>query len=373
MQPTFTFFQLIFLLSAVQGFILSGLILRKKSGKASTWFLGSFILAFALASLKIVLQETIPDFRYKFPVPLLYQFAFGPLFYLYVKSSLHTGFRFTAKVGWHFLPVLLFDVLLFAVISFLGQGANPKQVYGAMFFTDCLAFISFAAYCGYAWRLIVHYKKQLSKSEISSRTAVFQWLNQLTIAAGLIGFAWLSYLLLVLTGSYKYLMGNMLPYYPAYVVVGAGIYWIGIKGYFQPHIDLISLPVPEKKILFAPDVLEEKKAGLLAAMRQHRYYCDEKITVQSLARQLDLPLKDLSHLINTGFGQNFNDFINQLRVEELKERLPDPKQRKYSVMGLATEVGFNSKPSFYRAFKKFTGQTPTEYLKKHLQTTDPEE
>ncbi len=373
MQPTFSFFQLIFLLSAVQGFILSGLILRKKSGKAGTWFLGSFILAFALASLKIVLQETIPDFRYKFPVPLLYQFAFGPLFYLYVKSSLHTGFRFTAKVGWHFLPVLLLDVVPFAIYFSLGPGAYLRQVYGAIFFTNCLAFISLTAYCGSAWRLVVRYKKQLNKSEISGRATVLQWLNQICIAAGLICFAWLSYLLLVLTGSYKYFIDTMLPYYPVYVVIGAGIYWIGIKGYFQPHIDLISLPVPEKKILFAPDVLEEKKAGLLAAMRQHRYYCDEKITVQTLAGQLNLPHKDLSYLINTGFGLNFNDFINQLRVEDMKKRLLDPKQRKYSVMGLATEVGFNSKPSFYRAFKKFTGQTPTEYLKKHLQATDPEE
>ncbi len=364
MQPTFSFFQLLFLFSALQGFILSGLILRKGTKRPASLLLASFILLFALASLKVVLQETIAGFGYS-PVPLLYQFAFGPLLYGYVRSSLDPGFAFSRKHYWHLLPVVLFDVLLFLVFCLIGPGRYTHQVPKLRFCTDVLACLSFMAYWGAAWRCIHVYKVQLKRNEPASRPAVGSWFNQVLLGAGLIGVAWLVYIVLVLTGYHKYWQDNMLPYYPVFVVVGIGTYWIGIKGYFQPHLDLIHLPAPEKKELLPPAVLAGRKAQLLAALQEHRYHFDEDITVQSLAGYLGLPAKDLSYVINTGFGQNFSDFINSLRIEDLKQRLLDPGQRKYSIMGLAAEVGFNSKPSLYRAFKKSTGQTPSEFLKQH--------
>jgi hypothetical protein len=74
-------------------------------------FLGLFVLAFVMGSVKIVLQEKIPYFNRDLPFPLLYQFTFGPLLYLCLKSVLTVSYRFTVRQLWHFLPSLLFDVL----------------------------------------------------------------------------------------------------------------------------------------------------------------------------------------------------------------------------------------------------------------------
>jgi AraC-like DNA-binding protein len=67
----------------------------------------------------------------------------------------------------------------------------------------------------------------------------------------------------------------------------------------------------------------------------------------------------LSFAINNGFGKNFNDFINELRIEEVKSRME--RSGDAGLLAIAFESGFNSKATFNRAFKKFTGLTPREY------------
>jgi AraC-like DNA-binding protein len=55
-------------------------------------------------------------------------------------------------------------------------------------------------------------------------------------------------------------------------------------------------------------------------------------------------------------------------VEEAKELLQDPDKSAYTVLALAEEAGFNSKTAFNTAFKRFTGETPTEYRKSRQQS-----
>ena len=60
---------------------------------------------------------------------------------------------------------------------------------------------------------------------------------------------------------------------------------------------------------------------------------------------------------------NFNELINTYRIQAVKERLIDPGYSHLSILGIAFESGFNSKATFNRAFKQFTQQTPSEFLK----------
>ena len=64
-------------------------------------------------------------------------------------------------------------------------------------------------------------------------------------------------------------------------------------------------------------------------------------------------------------GKNFFDYINTHRTEEFKKLVSNPNNRKFTLLSLAFECGFNSKSSFNKYFKKVTGQSPSEYLQ-HL-------
>jgi AraC-like DNA-binding protein len=82
-----------------------------------------------------------------------------------------------------------------------------------------------------------------------------------------------------------------------------------------------------------------------------------------MADDLQIPVRDLSLLINHKLDQHFFDFINSFRIEKAKKILEDPSKNKTTVLEILYEVGFNSKSSFNTAFKKHVGLTPTQYRK----------
>ena len=94
-------------------------------------------------------------------------------------------------------------------------------------------------------------------------------------------------------------------------------------------------------------------------MENERVFCDEQLTLESLAERLSVSRNRLSELLNGVLQTSFNTYVNQRRVEEVKRLLRDHPQR--SILSHAFEAGFNSKSVFYEAFKRFTGMTPQEY------------
>ncbi|MBC8084236.1 MAG: helix-turn-helix transcriptional regulator, partial [Hymenobacter sp.] len=95
-------------------------------------------------------------------------------------------------------------------------------------------------------------------------------------------------------------------------------------------------------------------------MATDRPYLVPELTLPELAAQLGTNTSVLSRVINTGFGQNFNDYVNGYRVREAERRLRDPRFRHYTLLAVALESGFNSKSTFNRVFKKLRGATPSE-------------
>ena len=94
-------------------------------------------------------------------------------------------------------------------------------------------------------------------------------------------------------------------------------------------------------------------------------FINPNLTLAELADQLNVSARELSGLINTKLGQTFFDLINSYRIEEVKKMLISPTSRDKTILELMYEVGFNSKSSFNTAFKKFTGQTPSQYKENH--------
>ncbi|EAZ79867.1 helix-turn-helix domain-containing protein [Algoriphagus machipongonensis] len=92
-------------------------------------------------------------------------------------------------------------------------------------------------------------------------------------------------------------------------------------------------------------------------------FLNPSLSLRSLAEQTDIHPNQLSWLLNEYLGKNFNEFINQKRVEHFKKLVVDPSNSHISLIGLAYESGFNSKTVFNTAFKKVTGMTPKEYQK----------
>ena len=61
-------------------------------------------------------------------------------------------------------------------------------------------------------------------------------------------------------------------------------------------------------------------------------------------------------------GQNFVDYLNEIRINKSKELLKNPERKMYQV---AKAVGYDNIKYYYRVFRKYSGMTPSEYQSKN--------
>ncbi|MBM7037254.1 helix-turn-helix domain-containing protein [Vibrio ulleungensis] len=99
-----------------------------------------------------------------------------------------------------------------------------------------------------------------------------------------------------------------------------------------------------------------------ATMEQEQLHLDSSLSLHKLARHVAISPNYISQTLNETMGTNFFDFVNRWRIETAKPKIIENKE---SVLNVALEVGFNARSSFYKAFKKETGKTPTEFRKYH--------
>jgi len=112
-----------------------------------------------------------------------------------------------------------------------------------------------------------------------------------------------------------------------------------------------------------PTIVESQDpqiTSLLERMREERLYADHDLRVAKLADLVGLPEHRLRKKINKQLGyRNFNQFVNQYRIEEAGQRLN--REPTIPVLSVALDVGFRSISSFNTAFQTQFGMSPTEY------------
>jgi YesN/AraC family two-component response regulator len=96
-------------------------------------------------------------------------------------------------------------------------------------------------------------------------------------------------------------------------------------------------------------------------MTEAEPYLDPSLTIQELANRINMPVRDLSVLINHHMNQHFFDFVNEFRIQKAMEILKNQSKNHLTILEILYEVGFNSKSSFNTSFKKYTTLTPTDY------------
>ena len=94
-------------------------------------------------------------------------------------------------------------------------------------------------------------------------------------------------------------------------------------------------------------------------MEVERCYCDEDLSLDSLARMCGVGRHELSEYLNDRRGVNFNRFVNDYRVAEVRARIQNEPDR--TLLDIAFSAGFNSKTRFNAEFKRVTGCTPRQY------------
>ncbi|MFY0689608.1 MAG: helix-turn-helix transcriptional regulator [Cyclobacteriaceae bacterium] len=366
------------LLAAFQLFFVAVyLFTHQKGNKRNNRLLAIVFLLFAinLTDLTARISGII------LPIPLLHLlddgffFLYGPLLYWYTQGVVYRDFKLTKTDSWHLVLFIVITGLLIIQIIFTDlseQTAIAQNITS----TDLPIWISasgmfiYLHMLSYLWLSWISLKKY--QSVIRDK---FSRIDEINLG-------WLSFMIRTFSGiTVVAMISNIIPvfgniyilYTSIVLLLVISLYFINrvlVKALNQPAIfSGIERDEPERYASSTLDfnTIEGHKSQLLALMESERPYLNPDLKSKDLADHLDLNQKVFSQVINQSFNQNFFDFINTYRCEEVKKILQGPDE-KITIIEAMYQSGFNSKSSFNKEFKKLTGQTPSEF-KKSLSTT----
>ena len=191
------------------------------------------------------------------------------------------------------------------------------------------------------------------------------WLKQLLI----IGIALCVVWFISLHIFKEYLGGGLYPFYPLWIGISILLYWIAYASIFQTNIYNERKLIRKKTIKIKSSEVtrnntnQSKFYTVREEILKEELFLNSKLSLSVLADRFNVSESYLSKLINQNSEKNYSDFINELRVEYAKKILSNKDYANYTITALGLESGFNTKTSFYNAFKKNTGKTPNEYKK----------
>jgi AraC-like DNA-binding protein len=366
------FLRTIILLGAVQGFVLSVLLYfsarKRKSDGLPNRLLAGMIFLIALASFSIygTMQGWFDSSLFmrvmQAIVPMIVIMPIGPLIFFYIKSSLDPDFRLSKKDRRHFYPVII-DLIpqltaLIFIIGILTQRIRNNPLPWGQFidaynvYSDIPRWISISAYVWLAGKHLAAQKLPRPK---------LNWLRQFLLVLKVYQSIWLIYLIPYVIPRFTDQVLNSVDWYPLYVPFAVIIYWLGIKGYIISFREFPVKQDPRRPPSVTDDLAQQYITTLESAMKTDRLYLDPALTVTSLATHTGLVQKTISAVLNQHMGKSFNEFVNEYRINEVKERLLKPESKSLTIAGLAYECGFNSQPTFQRAFKAIMGCSPREF------------
>ena len=278
-------------------------------------------------------------------------YIFGPLLYFYTKTLVFKDFSLNKKHLIHFIP---FIVALLYYYSKINTYIIPVYL---------LMQIQIFAYIICCLLLIKQHHKELKKYyssleklhlyrlEITLFTFTLMWLVDLA------GF----FLLIFIpdgTGYYNFTLIISLSINFIFAIL---IFYNGMQ---HPQVLLRQNGNFEKyeKSKLTNQKKEEYLSKLRLYIEQEKPFLKPSVTLNDFARHLNIPVRDLSQVINEYLHKNFYDLINSYRIEEAKNLLKTSSNS--TILEILFEVGFNSKSAFNTAFKKHTGFTPTRYRNK---------
>jgi AraC-like DNA-binding protein len=328
---------------------------------------------------------------YRIGSPLYY--LIPPCGYLYVRSLLYDETKFRKWDWLHFLPAILnvIDLIPF----YLADTATKRQIVEAIYQNFNLSVLKGSGFLPAFWHFQLRWvqgiiyliaqglmiRSMLAKNKGEDFThfkTVTNWVITFSCFDAFIyvGLGAMSVMAWINLGTNVNLMSSARSI-PTYLQI-IGFMSLSIYLFFKPEI-LYGIPryvaskTSNEPIIQEVGCIKEApfSAALISAyalkldeyMEAHQPFKMQGLTINDLGKQLNMPVHHLSYLLNNHYQKRFTDFINDYRIEFIKNRFLDNHWKDYTFEGLALEAGFISRSNFFTAFKKATGLAPSEYLK----------
>lgn len=282
--------------------------------------------------------------------------SFGPLLYIYVGE-----FKGRQKhKALHFIPALICLALssVFYLSYFDLVRIEPETLLEILIQWSNNPWLSVASMLIYLFLAIRLRRQYWNKFGDSQMKQLFRkWMRVLFISFFVFIISYASYFVLV-----QFSFFNVSWDYGIAIGMTISIYTIGVFVYLEPSIfngaiQWMQPQVPSSN--FTDQTSLEFYQALKKLITKEELYLDGNLRLAHISEKIGLSIQDTSRIVNQFSGKNFNQFINAFRIEKAKELLIERVDM--HVKEVCYSSGFNSKVSFFSAFKEATGQTPTQY------------
>ncbi|MBK8851822.1 MAG: helix-turn-helix transcriptional regulator [Saprospiraceae bacterium] len=334
------------------------------------FFLGMEIqdYTFGFAGINVLWEELNGFPRY-------FHIAFAPTIFFYLKALTNRDFKLDKKLVWHYLPYAIYFFSNLAVFLMGSEVVNKVEKFRYAYNINGLEYIAiWISYGIYFYLSLKLYK--------GYRT----WLVNFYSETESIGLIWVrNFIYLIIAGEVFRLIWHLidlmlgdLPFEQDWwwhlFTVGIIVY-VAIRAYYQ-HAEIRLQYHPQDESTLPVDPINSQnpsnpsvnpewtilKSQILVLFEQDKIFLDPNLSLGDLALRLKTNTSVLSAAINQSFYKNFNDFVNQYRIDEFLRNIKDPQNSHLTLLAVALDSGFNSKSTFNRAFKKMMGTSPREFL-----------
>lgn len=297
-----------------------------------------------------LLEETGISRRVLLVTPV-FSLLSGPVFYLLVRQLAYVAAKPTWRDGIHAIPAVLLLPMAGQVQLVLALGSVSQLIYLAV-----------------AVRLLWRYQQTLRSERSDADRMGLQWVIWLLLA--LAGVLLTDLVRLNLQPYLSYEVRNQ--WYFLHQLLGFGLICLLVLRANRQKDFFDGLATAKAATEHRPAVRDARAQAvfkqLAALIEQRKLYLQPRLAVADLARLTGLGSKDVSWAINQGAGMSFCDYINQLRLAEVRRQLQQPEEK--SILEIAFAAGFNSKSTFNALFKASTGLTPRQYQRQQVQNPD---
>lgn len=371
------FFNILLITGAIHGFlfVLIPVLLKKRIDKP-IWFLNGLVFFMSLNNLQAWLTEInyfasifyIKNFLVPWYLLVAPFFCAFVVYYLKVQKKEY-GFLKLAIIIFGIEILIRIGLILYCSYTISDNSLITSYTVFEEFFNMLLTvFVFYRSY------LLIYKKKELHKYVLTYTS--FKWLRQFIFFGFVVVLFWLF---AILANSFMKDINSIYTYYPLRLASSVLIYWVGYQGLIRYNlmVDRISLRKEINKTNFSASI-EVEKTELKDSKHLETFekiedyivtqkrYLDPLFGLHNLAIEMVISDSLLSKIINSHSNYNFSDYINKLRIDYAKNIMIDTNYKDYTIIAIGLECGFNSKSTFYNAFKKFTSQTPTGYKKANI-------
>ena len=380
--------EFIFYIAAFNAFFFAILLFQKKSRAIHdnillTWlcYLGLFIGVYSFYSHSLFTRFHLLS------ISLISLFLLhGTFLYIYTTHLVSQKKKSKRKNLLHLIPFLAFNLYLLTVSFFPDMAYNIRMeqvhtnAHPPILFVIFLILTALSGpfYFVLTLRLLKKHNIRIFNHFSSLAEDInLEWLRKLVIIFGLV---WTLLISITVIHHVFNLFSLVFCTDSLFLALSVFVIIIGYLGLKQKLIIENEFReqqtmIAKGEIKYSGSTLKEEDSNKYAEqlstfMLSEKPYLDPGLTLPQLATQINISSHHLSQIINEKFNLNFFEYINQFRVDEIKARIKDPKYQSFSFLGIALDSGFNSKSAFNRMFKKFTGQTPSQYKNGILRSKD---